>query len=53
MKNANSTDFAQLVTGFLTDYLPLQRCYSKNTILSDRDTLKPFLLFISEEKGAA
>ncbi len=51
MKNVNSTDFAQLVTGFLTDYLPLQRCYSKNTILSCRDTLKLFLRFISEEKG--
>ena len=51
MKNANSTDFAQLVTGFLTDYLPLQRCYSKNTILSYRDSLKLFLRFISEEKG--
>ena len=51
MKSTNSTDFAQLVTGFLTDYLPLQRCYSKNTILSYRDTLKLFLRFISEEKG--
>jgi len=51
LKNANSTDFAQLVTGFLTDYLPLQRCYSKNTILSYRDSLKLFLRFISEEKG--
>lgn len=47
----NSTDFAQLITGFLTDYLPLQRCYSKNTILSYRDTLKLYLRFISEEKG--
>ncbi len=51
MKNTNSTDFAQIVTAFLTDYLPLQRCYSKNTILSYRDTLKLFLRFISEEKG--
>ena len=51
MKNMNSTDFAILVTGFLTDYLPLQRCYSKNTILSYRDTLKLFLRFVSEEKG--
>lgn len=51
MKNVNSTDFAQLVTGFLTDYLPLQRGYSKNTILSYRDTLKLFLRFVSEEKG--
>lgn len=50
MKNTNSTDFAQLITGFLTDYLPLQRCYAKNTILSYRDTLKLFLRFINEEK---
>ena len=47
----NSTDFARLVTGFLTDYLPLQRCYSSNTLLSYRDTLKLFLRFLSEEKG--
>lgn len=50
MKNTNSTDFARLVTAFLTDYLPLQRCYSKNTVLSYRDSLKLFLRFLSEEK---
>lgn len=49
--NMNSTDFACLVTGFLTDYLPLQRAYSKNTILSYRDTLKLFLRFLTEVKG--
>lgn len=49
--SVNSTDFAFLVTGFLTDYLPLQRCYSKNTILSYRDTLKLLLRYISMEKG--
>lgn len=49
--NTNSTDFARLVSGFLTDYLPLQRNYSKNTILSYRDTLKLLLRYISEEKG--
>lgn len=49
--NTNSTDFACLVTGFLTDYLPLQRGYSRNTILSYRDTLKLFLRFLSESKG--
>lgn len=49
--NMNSTDFACLVTGFLTDYLPMQRCYSQNTILSYRDTLKLFLRFLSEAKG--
>lgn len=48
--NTNSTDFARLVTGFLSDYLPLQRNYSQNTILSYRDTLKLFLRYISEEK---
>jgi len=48
---ANSTDFSQLVTSFLTDYLPLQRCYSKNTILSYRDSLKLFLRFVSLVKG--
>ena len=49
--NRNSTDFACLVTGFLTDYLPLQRCYSFNTLLSYRDTLKLFLRFLGEAKG--
>ena len=48
--NTNSTDFACLVTGFLTDYLPHHRCYSRNTILSYRDTLKLFLRFLKEEK---
>jgi len=47
----NSTDFAMLVTGFLTDYLPLQRCYSRNTILSYKDALKLFILFLTEYKG--
>mgnify|MGYP003289245704 CR=1 FL=1 len=47
----NSTDFARLVSGFLTDYLPLQRSYSRNTILSYRDTFKLLLRFISEVKG--
>lgn len=51
MTNTNSTDFACLVTGFLTDYLPLQRCYSRNTVLSYRDTLKLFLRFLDEAKS--
>ena len=44
--NGNTTDFARVVTGFLTDYLPLQRGYSKNTILSYRDALKLFIVFL-------
>lgn len=51
--NMNSTDFACLVTGFLTDYLPLQRCYSKNTVQSYRDTLKLFLRFLNGSKGVS
>lgn len=47
----NSTDFAALVTGFFLDYLPLQRGYSPNTILSYRDSIKLFLRFITEEKS--
>ena len=47
----NSTDFARMVTGFLTDYLPLQRGYSPNTVLSYRDALKLFVLFLTESKG--
>lgn len=43
----NSTDFAMLVT----DFLPLQRNYSKNTVLSYKDTLKLFVLFLTEAKG--
>ena len=47
----SSTDFARMVTGFLTDYLPLQRGYSQNTVLSYRDALKLFVLFLTESKG--
>lgn len=46
----NSTDFAKLVEGFLTDYLPLQRNYSKNTISSYKDSLKLFVRYITIEK---
>ena len=49
--NGNTTDFAKVVTEFLTDYLPLQRGYSKNTILSYRDALKLFVVFLIEKKG--
>lgn len=49
--NVNSTDFAKLITNFLSDYLPLQRGYAKNTILSYRDSLKLFLRFLSEYKN--
>ena len=31
--SVSTTDFACLVSEFLTEYLPLQRNYSKNTVL--------------------
>lgn len=46
----NSTDFARLLSSFLTDYLPLQRNYSKNTVLSYRDTFKILLKYIQDIK---
>lgn len=47
---ANTTDFAQMVTEYLTDYLPLQRKYSRNTVCSYKDALKLFLRFLIEAK---
>lgn len=49
--NTNTTDFARLLSEFLMDFLPLQRNYSKNTILSYRDALKLLIIFITEIKG--
>lgn len=45
------TDFANLVSKFLTEYLPNHRNYSKNTILSYRDSLKLFIIFLRDEKS--
>jgi len=39
------TDFARLLSGFLSRYLPGQRNLSTNTIASYRDAVKLFLLF--------
>lgn len=47
----NSTDFARLVSSFLTEYLPYQRGYSKNTVLSYRDGLKIFIRYLTEVRG--
>ena len=47
----NTTDFACLVSEFLTEYLPMQRNYSKNTVLSYRDALKLLVVFITDSKG--
>ena len=47
----STTDFACLVSEFLTEYLPMQRNYSKNTVLSYRDALKLLVVFIADTKG--
>lgn len=46
-----ATDFAVLVTKFLTEYLPLHRSCSKNTISSYKDSLKLFILFLRDDKS--
>lgn len=44
------TDFAKLLTAYLSGYLPGQRNVSINTIKSYRDTFKLFLTFCREKK---
>ena len=46
-----ATDFAVLITKFLTEYLPLHRNCSKNTISSYKDSLKLFILFLRDDKS--
>lgn len=43
--------FFNYVKGFLTLYLPKQKCCSKHTIKSYRDTINLFRLFLLEEKN--
>ncbi len=43
------TDFARMLTRFLSDYLPGQRNVSTNTIKSYRDTFKQLLAFFNIE----
>ena len=42
-----NSEFSRLLAEFLTIYLPYQRGYRKNTILSYRDTFKQILLYFS------
>lgn len=49
--SSTTTNFACLVSEFLTEYLPMQRNYSKNTVLSYRDALKLLVVFITDTKG--
>jgi site-specific recombinase XerD len=43
------TDFSQYLTRFLSDYPPVQKNVSNNTIKSYRDTFKLFLRFCQED----
>jgi site-specific recombinase XerD len=43
------TDFSRYLTAFLSDYLPIQKNVSQNTIKSYRDTFKLLLQFCQED----
>ena len=43
--------FFKQVRGFLTVYLPRNKCYSPNTVEAYRDTLNLFRHFLREQKG--
>ncbi len=43
------TDFSKLMTYFLTDYLPLQKNASRNTIISYCDTFRLLLIYFKDE----
>ncbi len=46
-------DFFDAVRRFLLDHLPKQRCLSKNTILSYKQTLNLFVAYMRDEKNIA
>lgn len=45
------TDFSMHLTAFLSDYLPIQKNVSRNTIKSYRDTFKLLLVFCEKEEA--
>lgn len=47
------TDFSMHLTAFLSDYLPIQKNVSRNTIRSYRDTFKLLLLFCEKEEAVS
>ena len=47
---ANSTDFAVLLTKYFSDYLPLQRGYSENTIASYSTSFKLLLNYANQRE---
>jgi site-specific recombinase XerD len=47
----NDDRFFKYVRGFLTVFLPKNKCCSNNTVKAYRDTINLFRKFLSEEKG--
>ena len=45
------SDFARLLTSYLSKFLPSQRNLSANTIKSYRDTFRLFLIFCQDQEG--
>ena len=44
-------DFFEAIRDFLLDYLPKQRCFSPNTALSYKQTLKLFVRYLQDTEG--
>ena len=46
-------DFFKYLRGFLTIFLPKNKCYSNHTVKAYRDTINLFRKFLLEEKTIA
>jgi site-specific recombinase XerD len=44
-------EFFKTIRSFLTEYLPNQRCYSKNTVFSYKQALNLFVAYLREVRG--
>ena len=53
MRKNNDDSFYQYVRGFLTVFLPRNKCYSYNTVKSYRDTLNLLRAFLKDNKNIA
>jgi site-specific recombinase XerD len=45
------SDFFKTIRGFITEYLPKQRCFSENTITAYRTALNLFVEYLRTERG--
>ena len=53
MRKNNDESFYKYVRGFLTVFLPRNRCYSYHTVKSYRDTLNLFRAFLLDKRKVA